>query len=172
MKGLLFTGLLIRGGAYVALMPAVQTTYTENMRPAVEGLRANMEPAVMISRNVEDAAGIGFGKVVMQGVRDDGCTAVLTGFDADKYLGITVREGSVRPATPNAFGQYESARIMRKGVIWVAVAGAVTAGTDVTVTTATGVLGSAAVGAGVVAIPGARWESSTTGAGLAKVRLG
>ena len=60
---------------------------------------------------------------------------------------------------------------MRKRGILVAVAGAVTRGTDVTVTLASGVLGSAAVGAGVVAIPRARWESSTTGAGLAKVRL-
>lgn len=150
----------------------VQTTYTENMRVAVAGMIANMEPVTLISRNVETAAGIGFGKVVQQGTRDEGCIVDLTGFDADKYLGITVRERSVRPETPDLFAQYESARIMRKGVIWVTVAAAVTAGTDVTVTTATGVLGSTAVGAGVVAIPGARWESSTAGAGLAKVRLG
>src|SRR5690606_16869272 len=98
--------------------------------------------------------------------------ATLTSLDAYNFLGITVRERSVRPETPNKFAQYESARIMRKGVIWVETGGAVNAGDDVTVTVATGALGTTAVGAGVVAIPNARWESSTSGAGLAKLRLG
>lgn len=157
---------------------AVQTSYSENIRPALAGQIANMEPVDLISRTVADAAGIGFGKVVQEaaadGSKDGQCTADLDTADMDayKFLGITVRERSVRPETPNAFAQYESARIMRKGVIWVEVAGAVSAGQDVTVTLATGVLGTAAVGAGVVAIPNARWESSTSGAGLAKLRLG
>lgn len=157
---------------------AVQTSYSENIRPALAGQIANMEPVDLISRTVADVAGIGFGKVVQEaaadGSKDGQCTADLDTADMDayKFLGITVRERSVRPETPNAFAQYESARIMRKGVIWVEVAGAVKAGEDVTVTLATGVLGTAAVGAGVVAIPNARWESSTSGAGLAKLRLG
>jgi hypothetical protein len=157
---------------------AIQTSYSENIRPAVAGQIANMEGAVLISRSVVDAAGVGFGKVVQEaaadGSKDDLCTGDLNtaAMDAYKFLGITVRERSVRPETPNKFAQYDSARIMRKGVIWVEVAGAVNAGTDVTVTLASGVLGSVSVGAGVVAIPNARWESSTSGAGLAKLRLG
>lgn len=154
-------------------MPNVQANYNENMAPGVAGQQANMVPSTIISRNVEDVAGIGFGKVVQQGARDYGCTADLntTPMDADRFLGITVMDRGTNPATPDKFGQYESARIMNKGAIWVAVAGAVTAGTDVTVTLSTGVLGSASVGAGVVAIPRARWETSTAGAGLAIVRL-
>lgn len=157
---------------------AVQTTYNETIDAARAGMIANEEPVVLISRTIIDAAGVGFGKVVQEaaadGSKDGQCTADLStaAMDAYKFLGITVRERSVRPETPNKFGQYESARIMRKGVIWVEVAGAVVAGTDVTVTLATGVIGSVAVGAGVVAIPNARWESSTGGAGLAKLRLG
>lgn len=157
---------------------AVQTSYSETIGAARAGMIANEEPVVLISRTVADAAGIAFGKVVQEaatdGSKDGQCTADLDTADMDAYtfLGITVRERSVNPETPNKFAQYETARIMRKGVIWVEVAGAVKAGEDVTVTLATGVLGTASVTAGVVAIPNARWESSTSGAGLAKVRLG
>lgn len=157
---------------------AVQTSYSETIGTARAGMIANEEPCVLISRTVADAAGIAFGKVVQEaatdGSKDGQCTADLDTADMDAYtfLGITVRERSVNPETPNKFAQYETARIMRKGVIWVEVTGAVKAGEDVTVTLATGVLGTASVTAGVVAIPNARWESSTSGAGLAKLRLG
>lgn len=157
-------------------MPNVQTSYTETMRPAVAGMIANEEPNVLISRTIESAGGVGFGKIVQQGASDNGCVSDLDTTDMDefRYLGITVRERSINPENTNGdqFAQRDSVRIMRKGVIWVAVAGAVTAGTDVTVTLATGVLGSAAPNAGtIVTVPRARWESSTAGAGLAKVRL-
>ena len=151
---------------------AVQSTYNETMDAARAGMRANMEPVDLISRTVETAAGVGFGKVVQQGTADKGCKSDLSGMTAQTYLGITMRERGARPETPNAFAQYESALIMRKGVIWVEVAVAVTPADIVTVTLASGVIGKTAVGAGVVAIPNARWESSTSGAGLAMLRLG
>lgn len=159
-------------------MPAIQSSYSETIGAARAGQIVNEEPSVLISRTVADATGIAFGKVVQEavadGTKDGQCTADLDTADMDayKFLGVTVRERSVRPETPNKFAQYESARIMRKGVIWVEVAAAVKAGEDVTVTLATGVLGTTAVTAGVVAIPNARWDSSTAGAGLAKLRLG
>lgn len=154
-------------------MPATQTTYTENMRQAVAGMIANEEPVKLISRNVETVAGIGFGKVVQQGTDVDGCISDLntSAMTAQSFLGITVRERSTRPETPDVFARYESARIMREGVIWVEVAVAVAPTDIVTVTLATGVIGKTAVGAGIVAIPNARWESSTGGAGIAKLRL-
>lgn len=154
-------------------MPAVQTIYNENIGAARAGMIANEEPVTLISRTVETAAGIGFGKVVQQGVADDGCISDLatSAMTVQTYIGVTVRERSVRPETPNLFAQYESARVMRKGVIWVDVAVAVAPTDIVTVTLASGVIGKTAVGAGVVAIPNARWESTTGGAGLAKLRL-
>lgn len=149
----------------------VQSSYSENIRPALEGMIANTEPNKLISRNVETAAGIGFGKVVQQGADADGCISDLntSAMTAQTFLGITVRERSVRPETPNLFAQYESARIMREGVIWVTTAATVAPSDIVTVTLATGAIGKTAVGAGVVAIPNARWESS--GTGLVKLRL-
>lgn len=155
-------------------MPSVQDTYSENIRPAVVGQRANMEPVDLISRNNEDATAIGFGIAVQQGATDGGATADLNtaAMDAYKFLGVTMRERGVNPATPNGWPKGESLLIMRKGVIWVAVDGAVAAGQDVTVTLATGKLGTKAVTTGVIAIPNARWDSSAADLGLAKLRLG
>lgn len=157
-------------------MPNVQTSYGENMPAGVAGAQADMTPSTILSRTVETVAGIGFGKVVKQGATDKGIISDLdtVDMDADSYVGITVIDrGVANPVAADAdkYPRYSSARVMTKGTIWVEVAGAVAAGTDVTVTLATGVLGSAAVGAGVVAIPNARWETSTSGAGLAVVRL-
>lgn len=151
---------------------AIQTTYPANIRPGIAGARANMEPVDLISRSVETVAGIGFGKVVQQGTNDNGCKSDLTGMTALTYLGITMLDRGTRPETPDLFAQYESARIMRKGVIWVQVGEAVTPASIPTVTLATGVIGDTAVGAGVVAIPNARFDTSTAGAGLAQLRLG
>lgn len=150
---------------------ATQSTYVANIRAAVAGLRANMEPADITSRTVE-TTGIGFGKVVQQGAGDNGCKSDLTGMTAQTFIGITLMDRGTRPETPDVFAPYESARIMRKGSVWVAVGEAVTPASIPTVTLATGVIGDTAVGAGVVAIPGARYETSTTGAGLAVLFLG
>lgn len=155
-------------------MPPVQTSYSENIRPALAGMRANEEPVDLISRNVETVAGIGFGVVVQKGALDDSCIADLStsAMTAQTYLGVTLRDRGVRAESPDGFARYDSARIMRKGVVWVAVAVAVAQSDIPTVTLSTGVIGKTAVGAGVVAIPNARFDSSTTGAGLVKLRLG
>jgi hypothetical protein len=151
---------------------AVQTTYNETMVAGRAGAIVNTEPRTLISRTVEDAAGVALGLVVQQGAADDGCTAVLTGMTASTYVGVTVLDRS-RPAAdaPDTFGQYESARIMRSGVVWVTASGAVAAGDDATVTLATGAIGTAAVAAGVIAIPDARWDSSAADGEIAKLRL-
>lgn len=152
-------------------MPSVQDTYNRNISAGRAGFIANQEGKVLISRTVEDANPIVFGKVVKQGADDGGCTATLAGLNDQNFLGITAMDRGVRPTSPNGFAQYDSARIMRKGVIWVQVDGAVTPASVPTVTVATGVIGGAEAGDGVVAIPNARFEGSTTGAGLVKLRL-
>lgn len=157
-------------------MPAVQTEYNERMSAARVGMIANEEPKLLISRTVEDALGIGFGKVVTQGVTDTGCTADLDStasgaLDAYNFLGITCMDRGTRPATPDVFAEGESALIMRKGVLWVLTSATVNAGDDVYVTLSTGALHTTS-GGGNVLIPNARWDSSVTGSGLAKLRLG
>lgn len=147
-------------------MPAV--TYAATLRPGVEGALANEEPVDLISRTVEDAAGIGFGKAVVQGTNDNGCKiAGATG----KILGITVRERSVRVSalSGNGFAQYDTARIMNMGVIWVKVgATAVVAGDVVAWDNATQTFSKT----GAITLTDARFETSSAANGIAQVRLG
>jgi hypothetical protein len=145
----------------------VQTTYPSGMRPGVEGAIANEEPVRLISRNVEDAAGIPFGRGVIQGVADKGCK--LGAYTTEgMMLGVTVRERSIGPDLPNGFAQYSSARIMRSGCIWVAVTNAVVAG-DPAKIDATGKWGK---GSGTGDVPHARFDTSQpTVGGLAILRV-
>lgn len=84
------------------------------------GQLADMVPSTLISRTVEDSAGISFGLPVKQGTNDNGCAA---GVAANDFLGITVRE-----AGRDGFAQYESARLITQGTIWLTAAGAISAG--------------------------------------------
>jgi hypothetical protein len=144
----------------------VQSTYPNALRPGIAGAIVNEEPVLLISRTVEEAAGIAFGIGVIQGVADKGCK--LGAYAAGKWLGVTVRERSIKAEFPNGFMQYDSARIMAKGVIWVATTAAVVAG-DPVVMSATGNLTK---GTGTGDIPNARWDSSqATPGGLAQLRL-
>ena len=151
---------------------AVQTTYSENIGAARAGMIADTQGTLnLISRTVETAAGIGFGLPVGQGTNDNG--VILSEAGAD-YVGFTVRERSVDPANPNEFAQYDTARIMTHGVIWVTVtdAGGVVAGDPVWVTEATGALSNADVGSGGgTNLAGCRWESTAVNGALAKIRV-
>lgn len=139
-------------------MPAIQSTYLTSIAAARVGLVADMTQCDLISRTVETVAGVPFGSAVAQGAADKGCIAYAgTGF-----LGVVVRERSV--LTGEQFAQYESARILKKGPIWVAVAAAVAAGAPVYLTSA-GVWTST-VGSNFL-VPNARFDTSTSGAGLA-----
>jgi len=134
---------------------AVQDTYSESIRPAVPGQLVDMSPKTLISRTVEDANGIGFGLPAFQGVQDKGIKNTGT---AAQFVGITVRERSLQ-AEANGFKQYDSARLITEGPVWVSTPGAVAAGSPVTL--------------GGVLIPGARYDTSTTAANqVAQVRLG
>ena len=152
---------------------AVQTTYNENIDAARAGMIANTEGVFnVVSRTVEDAAGVGFGLVVDQGANDGGAVAVSA--STTSPIGFTVRERSVNPATPNKFAQYESARIMTKGVIWATVtdAGGVAANDDVWLTLSTGALSNAdAGGDDGLQLAGCKWVSSAANGALAKISV-
>jgi hypothetical protein len=142
----------------------VQTAYASRIAPAFEGMVANSEPHDIVSKQVESAAGIGFGKVALQGAADDGIIVSQAG---GKFVGIT-EASHAEPA--DSYAQYRTAPVLRKGVIWVLASVAVAPGDLVYYVPATGVLTNVATANTL--IPGATWDSSTTGAGLAKVRLG
>ena len=141
----------------------LQTNYADNIPVGYAGGIVNEEPRVLISRNVETAAGIEFGLGVMQGSEDKGCVVS----DGTGFLGVTVRDQSVDPATPNKFAEDEEARLMTKGVIWVVNTGGVAAG-DKVESLAAGAFGST-TGTG---IEGARWDTTAEDGELAQLRLG
>lgn len=161
MQRFLFQGLLLGLGSLVARMPSVQDVYASGMRKAFAGLVASSVDHTIFSKIVQGAP-IGYGLAVTRGSLDD--TVVLGG---TVYEGIT--EAS-HEGFSDAYPVGATAPVMRKGEIWVDVAVAVTEGEPVYFTPATGAITN--VASGNTAIPGAVFNSSTTGAGLAKVFLG
>lgn len=128
----------------------------------VAGSIATTENCDIKSRTVEDAAGIAFGLAVAQGANDKGIRAVKTG--DTKFVGITALDLSSRD--DSKFLQYESARILKKGVILAQVTEDVKAGDDVAVDLATGKFNKSGA-----KYPNARFETSGVAGGLAQVEL-
>ena len=148
----------------------VQTSYSETMDAGRVGQIVNTEPHVLISRAVEDAAGIAFGLPVAQGSNDKGVTATLAG--VTEIVGITVRERSANPETPDKRAQYEDARLMRKGVLWVTAGVAVAAGDPVWINLSTGAFVKTDAGSGNgLKLAGCRWETSAASGVLAQIRI-
>lgn len=144
-------------------MPSLQTTYGATHAAAVEGMVANMEPNVVVTRIAEDVEGIGFGKVCVQGDADN---TVTDSEASKKFEGIAVLDPS-QPADTYAKGA--EVAVMKKGVIWVQASVAVAKGDAVYFVPATGVLTNASSGNTLIA--NASWDSATAGAALAKLRL-
>ena len=153
-------------------MPAIQTTYTDNIAAGYPGLVVDMGQANSISRLVEDAAGIGFGIAVFQGVADRGITAtpgtLFQGISiADKSLVLLAPTGTIT-GTVDTYPQRATAGLQQKGTIWVNAGGAVAAGAPAYVTSG-GIWTSTSTNN--TAIPNAYFEKTTTAAGLTIVRL-
>ncbi|WP_372382136.1 hypothetical protein ACCQ12_15235 [Xanthomonas sp. NCPPB 1068] len=145
---------------------ALQTNYPDTQPAATLGMQATMLPATIISRNVEDVAGLAFGRAAAQGAADKGIVAF--GGANLKYVGVTLLDRSATGL--DLFPQRASARLITKGDIWVTAAVAVAAG-DPVYLTAAGAFTNVATNN--TAINGARWDTSTTAAAqLAVVRLG
>lgn len=147
-------------------MAEVQTTYLSDFAAGYPGMVANGETSNRISRTIQDAAGIGFGKAAFRGTGDHDCTATPT---AGTLLGITIAHealGLVAGQTSDTFARYANVPIMTQGVIWVQVGAAVADGDQAYVTPA-GVITN--VSTSNVILPG--WFFDTTGANGDVVKL-
>ena len=143
--------------------------FKNEMDKGVAGAIANTENSNIISRTVEDAAGIAFGKPVAQGVNDKGVRA--TKADDSQFVGITVLDRTATDLINGKFVQYESARVLDRGVIWVTVSEAVTAGDPVAITVATGAFAKTVATTVTVAMANAVYDTSAASGGLAQLRL-
>lgn len=149
----------------------IQTTYATTIAPAYEGMIADSRDQTVLSMTVESAAGIGFGKVAVQGTADQQVRVSAAG---RAFRGITVAThfGGFAPGlqgTKDSYDQYETVPVLVEGPIWVMASVAVAVGDPVYYVPATGVLTNVATANTL--IPNAMWESSTTGAGLAIVSI-
>lgn len=137
----------------------------EQARGVVGGV-VNTEHKNVISRAIENVEGVAFGKPVVQGTLDQ--QARITKAGDTKFVGITLRD---RATMGGRFNQFEQARILEEGVVWVEVAEAVSAGNPVVVTVADGGFVKTAAGATAVVMANAFYDSSATVGGLAQVRI-
>lgn len=145
-------------------MGTIQSTYAATHARWVEGMVLNMEPNVIVSRLAEDAEGINFGKVCVQGTADN---QVVDSEATVKFVGIAVLD-TTRPT--GKYEQYDTVAVMKKGVIVVTASEAVAVGDPVYYTPASGVLSKTSTSNTLIA--GATWDTSTSGSGLAALRLG
>jgi hypothetical protein len=149
----------------------IQTTYNQTIAPFYEGMIADSREQNILSMQVETVGGIGFGKVAVQGTADKQVRVSAAG---RAFRGITVAGhfagfAAGLQGTKDSYDQYETAPVMDRGSICVMASVAVAVGDPVYYVPATGVLTNVATANTL--IPNAKWESSTTGAGLAIVDL-
>lgn len=145
-------------------MPTIQSAYLATHARWVEGMIPNMEPNVIVTRLAEDVEGIGFGKVCVQGTADN---QVVDSEATVKFAGIAVLD-TTRPT--GKYEQYDNVAVIKKGPVVVLTSEAVAVGDPVYYTPATGVLSKTATSNTLIA--NAQWDTSTTAAGLAVLRLG
>lgn len=114
---------------------ALQTTYTETHARFVEGMIPDMRtPGMDRSLNVENAAGIGFGKAVGKGTGDKQILPIATG-GATAFIGVTVLDTT---QLQDSYLQYATANVRTKGPVVVVASGAVTGDAAAYVVPATG----------------------------------
>ena len=145
---------------------AVQSTYLATHAAALEGMEADTEASGThnVSRTCE--AAVGFGKAVSQGAGDHGVVPFASA--VTKFLGVTVRDQAVDPASPAGFRQYDTAAVKRRGTIWVVVAAPVVAG-DPVYLTAAGAFTN--VSTSNTLVPSARFDTTAAATALAILRL-
>ena len=118
-------------------MAVLQSVYNESPVDGRPGMVANGETSNRISRVVEDAAGIAFGRFAFRGVSDRGCTGTPA---AGAVLGVVIADKSLTPVPggplADIVAQRATAGILAKGSIWVTAGEAITAGAQVYVTAA------------------------------------
>ena len=150
-----------------SLMAPVQDfigTYTGQHELGYAGQIAESQVVKDVASRAIETATVGFGLAVGAGTTDG--SAKLSGGD---FQGVTVAD-KTRAADEYAVG--EMAGVMRKGTIWVTADGAVDPTDTVTYTEATGAIGAAAVASGIVAIPGAKFETTAADGALVRLYLG
>ena len=136
-----------------------------NMPLALPGMIAEGQQVKDVASKRVTTASVPFGRAVgSSGTNPGTCRLDGTGFE-----GIAIADKS---RVDDEYIVGEMAGILRKGTVWVIADGAVTIADPVTFTVATGVIGARDVATGIVAIPGAKFETAGADGDLVRVYLG
>lgn len=141
--------------------------YLNQMPEGYPGALADMVAKDLYSLSVAGTTPLEFGSAAAYGATRGTCRPVTTGDTIEDFAGIVTATASAMGE--DAYTQYESARLISKGRVWVTVSAQPADGAPVFLDPATGAF-SAASGAGNFQIPGARFIRSL-GATLAVVEL-
>lgn len=150
-------------------MPILQSTYTDDLALGYPGMVASGETSNRITRTVETAGGIAFGRAVYRGSGDHGCTSTVGTLAT--FLGFTVATSAQQPVAgqdADEYQQFDNATILTSGAIFVTVTGNVADGAAITVATANGALSSTAADASNIAT-GWVADQTITGGGLIRI---
>ena len=145
----------------------VQNSYSATIATAFAGMVANGETSNRISRTVEDAAGIAFGKAVFRGTGDHGVTATPA---ANTFMGIVIADAGQVPNvgdTADTVAQYRTVALLDQGVIFVSSSVAVADGDQAYLTPGGAITN---VATSNIAIP-ARFDATISGAGIVPLRV-
>ena len=137
-------------------------TYTGRTTVGYAGMIAEAQTVRDVASKSVTTAAVGFGLAVGAGAVDGSVRLGGTG-----YIGITVAD---KTRAEDEYQIGEMPGVMRKGTVWVNVPVAVADTDTVYFIPATGVITN--VSTDNVAIPGAKFEITTTGAGLTRLYLG
>lgn len=101
-------------------MPVVQSTFADDFAVGYPGMVANGETSNRLTRTIEDAGGIAFGRAAFRGAADHGCTATPA---AGTFLGIAIADKGVpmfeAGQAADTFPQYHNVPLFQRGTIWV-----------------------------------------------------
>lgn len=137
----------------------IQEEYVENIRaPSPGTLSGSGETIDSFTGNCEPETGIPFGRAVSTGtVADYGDNAVILGGAIAIFRGVSIKDIGAKGADGNSYARYDNVGVLRRGLIWLEPAVAVTAGDPVHYDQTTGIFSNTG---GQGPVKGARWETS------------
>lgn len=148
-------------------MPILQSNFGASIPVGYPGMVANAEKQNRITRTIEDAGGIAFGRAAFRGVGDHGITATPA---AGKFLGIAmVDHGQVRRTgiAADTYAQNDNVPLFQRGSIWVLNGAANVADGDPVYVTPAGAYTN--VAAGNVALPDFQFDHTVAAGAMVTI---
>jgi hypothetical protein len=148
-------------------MAVVQNTFVENLDKGYPGMEADGELSNIVTRSLEGAAVLPFGRPVYKGAGDRGCVLTVTaltliGFAiADKGLPLTTAR------TVDTYAPLDNVAVKERGKIWVTSTTAAAKDALVYVVPGTGAITNAS--AGNVLADGWKFDDTIAAAGIVRI---